>query len=449
MAMRDVWCLVGDVALAAAVAGCGGPAFDVAGDDSGSANSGGTDSASAATDTGAGDGASARDASGDVGSFSTDGSSGEAEASAPCAPLSSSAADVYVDQRFAGMPQYGAAACPFTTIAQGTAAAANLSGAVTVHVAGATPALVYKEASVITVGANVDLLGSGSASTTIQANGACASASGTCAVIVSAGAIVDGFTITDSSGDGILAMAGASAPTIRNTAANGNKGWGIIAGGGVELGPNFSANSNGTGGLESPTTASGRIHVIGTANAFNDNGAGNGINVDGPAFLLFEGGTANGNGQGIRLAGTPGPAGSLHAITNLTATGNTGPGGLVAYDGQTITLRSSTLLGNTSVGLVYNYVNGSTLDIGSAAAGGGNVFGGATASTRNGKAGMRLCAVPATVTAAGDSWSSCPPMQTLVACSGTLPATYSDIQYDPAAATTTSPVTAASCTTGP
>src|SRR5580692_9445221 len=440
---------IGGCAFAAALGGCGGPVFET-----GDASPGGATMdapASVLADSEASAHAEASSEGGGYGLESGVVGGGDAGNSAgdgalPCAPLTAGATDVYVDKTFSGMPQYGSAGCPFTTITQGTSAAATLSGTVTVHVAGGSPALLYDETNVVTVATSVVLLGAGPSSTVIHASGTCGT--GTCAVIVSAGGTLEGFTVTDATGSGILALAGIPAPAISNVVASGNEDWGITANGAIELGPNFAANSNGMGGLESPATASGRIHVIGAANSFNDNTSGNGINVDGPAYLLFEGGTANGNGQGIRLAGTPGPAGSPHVITNLTATGNTGPGGLVAYAGQNITLRSSTLLGNTSVGLLYDYENGSVLDIGSTIAG-DNVFGGTNSAMNNGKAGLRLCAIPAAINAIGDSWSSCAPVQTLVACSGTLPSAYSDIQYTPSASTLTNPVTATSCTTGP
>jgi hypothetical protein len=216
----------------------------------------------------------------------------------------------------------------------------------------------------------------------------------------------------------------------------------VVAQGAVELGPSFAAKGNGAGGVESTATATGRIHVVGTANAF-DNNTGNGINVDGAAVLAFEGGTASGNFQGIRLAGAQ-PAGTMHTITSLTASANTGPGGVVAYNGQNITLRSSTLTGNTSSGLLYTYANGSVLDVGTATASGGNTFGGV--SKRNGAAGVRLCVAPATVVLSGDAWAACAPTQTMLACDQPLPGTYSDILYGSAVA---SVITAPSCTTGP
>src|SRR5258708_4844115 len=169
--------------LVAAILGCGGPAFEqVAGDsglgDARSAEGGSSDSPAATEATAPLDGSS--DGSSDVRA-----SDSPADAMGPCAPLSSSATDVYVDQRSTAMPQYGVEACPFPTILQGLAAAARLTGTVTVHVAGATPALTYAETAAVAVPANVVLSGGGAAHTTISANGTCGA--GTCAVAVSAG----------------------------------------------------------------------------------------------------------------------------------------------------------------------------------------------------------------------------------------------------------------------
>jgi hypothetical protein len=122
---------------------------------------------------------------------------------------------------------------------------------------------------------------------------------------------------------------------------------------------------------------------------------------------------------------------------------------LVAYFGQTIKLRSSVLLGNAGVGFLYSYASGSTLDIGTATDPGNDTFGTATVATRNGKAGLRLCnsGAAGSLPADGDLWSVCPPVQTSLACDGTLGA-YSDIVYG-ATSTVVAPVAVGSCTTGP
>jgi hypothetical protein len=367
-------------------------------------------------------------------------------------PLGAGATDVYVDQRYTGSAPSGVQACPFPTITAGLGAAAMLSGTRTVHVAGATPALVYDETSSLTVGANIILEGAGPDMTTISASGACGSA--TCAVMVASGGALGKFTVTSPGGDAIITEAGSPSPIVKITIASGASGNGLLALGGVELGPSFSANGNGKGvnggaGVESPQGASGVLHVIGTTNTFNDN-KGNGIDVNGAAVLNFEGGTADRNFQGLRLAGTGGAAIVAHSVTSLTAAGNTGPGGFVAYNGQTIKLRASTLTGNSGMGLTFQYVNGGALDIGTAADPGNNTFGGATASDRNTLGGLRVCGVTAAnmVTAAGDVWSACAPTQAFLDCA-TTPTTYSDIDYAGALPSGQMAVKVTACTAGP
>jgi hypothetical protein len=423
---RSIATRLGVALLMGASGGCGGSAFETA--DAGAEAAATSDAAPA----------------GDAANGATDAT---ADAPGVCGPLPAGAKDVYVDGRFTGTPQTGVAACPLSTILKGVAAATLLGGAVTVHVAGATPALVYAETGPVTVGASVTLKGDGPARTTISASGACATT--TCAVLVSGGGALDGFTVVSTGGDGIVTAAMAPAPVVKNVAANGSKGNGIVALGAAELGPGVAASNNGAGGLQSPLAASGRLHVIGTSNAFDGNG-GNGVNVDGAATLSFEGGTASGNFQGIRLAGATAASGGGHTITSLVASNNKGPGGVVAYGGQTIKMRSSSLVGNANVGLLYNYVNGSTLDLGAGAADpGNNTFGSATAASRNGKVGLRLCGAGAAGTqpAYADLWSSCPPTQTLVACD-TVVSTYTDIAYAPAVSAV-GPVVATPCALGP
>jgi len=347
----------------------------------------------------------------------------------------------------------GTAACPYPTILAGLAAAGKVSGLVTVHVvgSGASGGAVYAESGVVAVTPAVTLEGDGPAETTISAAGVCGAT--TCAVTVSAGALVTGFTITSSGGDGVVTLAGGPpAPSLSNVTITGCAGNGILAGGGIELGPNASVVGNKANGLESPAAGTGKLHVIGRTNAFNDN-SGNGIDVNGAAWLSFEGGTANGNGQGIRLAG-PTVAGATHSVTALTATGNKGPGGFVAYAsssvGQPLTLRGCTLTGNTGgVGLSYVFGGGSVLDIGATAVG-GNTFGGAT--ELNAKAGLLLCNTGVAIPALGDYWAACAPVETKIAACADLASltTYSDVVFSPAAgaAAVGGPVTVPTMGTG-
>jgi hypothetical protein len=400
------------------IPGAGG---SVAGGSGGADNGGNTASGGAAPDDGG------------AGATLPDGS--------PCVPLASDATDVYVDQRFTGTAPTGVAACPFATIADGLSAAANLAGTRTVHVAGATPALVYNEATRVLVGANVVLLGAGPTMTTISASGA--GAGGVCAVHVEGGGTLDGFTVVSPGGDGVRADTSTPAPVIKNVWASGSKNNGIVALGPVELGPNIVASKNGGQGLSS-TSATGIVHVAQGTNAFDGNGA-NGIDMEG-ATLAFEGGSATGNGfNGIRF-GVAGALGATHTVTALVAKNNNT--GISSFGGQNLKIRSSTLVANRFEGLLYNYADGYTLDLGTAGDAGGNTFGGAAAATRNVKAGIYLCKSrgAATQPAGGDLFATCPPTQTSFTGCDVAPGAYTDVAYAPAAG---DPVVAVACTVGP
>jgi hypothetical protein len=387
---------------------CGGSAFET----------GGSAPDAAIVDSGARD-------SGTGDSPSVDTGSPPVEAGV-CAPLTSADADVYVDSRFMGMQATGAMACPLHTVQQGLTAARMLGGNRTVHVAGSTPALVYDETGSLDVSPGITLMGGSALTTTISASGPCTagSASGTCAVIVEAGGVVQGFTIVSPSGDGIWTASGTPTPLVHDVAANGSKNDGIVAYGGVDLGPNIGASDNGNAGVESPMGAtSGVVHVITGINGFSGN-KGNGIDLSGAATLNFEGGLANDNFQGLRIDTMP--TGS-HTITGLTAKGNTGTGVLI-YGGQTLKVRSSSFLGNGANGLYYAYANGSALDLGTSTDSGGNVFGGST--SRNTSAGLTLCNAPASQSADGDSWVNCPPTQAAIVCGVSSNVGYKDVLYE-------------------
>ena len=255
--------------------------------------------------------------------------------------------------------------------------------------------------------------------------------------------LVDGFTITCPGGDGVWITSPSGVPIVRNVAANGSTGNGIVAFASVTLGPNIGASNNGGSGVESPASSSGQLHVVAGINGFNGNKQ-NGIDLSGGATLVFEGGTANNNSQGIRLSSTP--AGS-HVIAGLTAKNNSGPGGVVVYGGQTLELRGSTLVGNTASGLLYYYLSGSTLDLGTSSNPGNNVFGGTSQTDHNGVAGVTLCDAPSSQLAAGDSWSTCPPSQTPVVCGMAKINAYADVAYQSSVAGL-NPVMG-SCTVGP
>jgi hypothetical protein len=193
--------------------------------------------------------------------------------------------------------------------------------------------------------------------------------------------------------------------------------------------------------------SAGLVHVRSsdpTANQF-DNNASQGINIAAGALLQFDGGEANGNGaNGIRLDPTSAPPPAIHTITALTANAN--PNNGVAVFGGSLKLRSSSLLANANNGLYFSTAGATTLDIGTAADLGANVFGGVT-SPNNIGAGVFFCSTsstPPTQLVAGNSWSACPPSWTTLATCTTLVNVYSDVITSSGVALTTSP-----CTVGP
>jgi len=363
---------------------------------------------------------------------------------------------ITVDQTTTCAPATGTPACPYPTILAGMAAAATMGNVpLTVHVVGKSGGLKYVETNAVVVPANVTLHGDGPAITALSASGNSAMCGSTPCAVVLQGEL-DGLAVTSPTGNGIVTLAPTASgpiPTVRNASVSGSGINGVCALGSVDLGPDIAVNLNTQAGVESPgaggcgpAVTAGVVHVIAGVNTFDRNG-GNGIDLSGAATLTFEGGTASGDVQGIRLSSSPPGA---HSIVNLTATGNTGPGAVVTYGGQSLSLRGSDLRGNTTVGLLHNYAGASVLDLGVSVAG-GNTFGGATSSANNGRAGVILCNSGATssVTAQGDSWSKCPPSAALAigSCAiGSL--AYADVVYFPAGAAGDPVTDDSSCTKG-
>jgi len=370
------------------------------------------------------------------------------DAAEVCVPLTSPATDVYVNQMYPIRSNCGAATCPCSTILEGLVpAAALLPGGtkVTIHVkgsAGGTPA-VYNETGAITLPPKTTLLGDdGSANTTISVAGAAMCLDAPCAVHVSGNAVLDGFTVDSPAGNGIETGPDLT-PTVKNVVVTGALNNGIIVYGNLDLGPSVTASNNKENGVEVVKTATGTLTISGAptppgaSNAF-DNNMGNGINIDGSETLMIIGGiggtTANGNGQGVRFG--PIPNVGLNVITGLVANMNTGPGGIVAYGGQQLQLRSCTLHEN-QVGLAYTFVPGKgSIDLGNATSTGGNDFGSGMGS-ENTLAGVRICGgtMPGTVTAFSNTWPHCTPFtQNPQACDGGISVVGSgqDVLYDPA-----------------
>jgi hypothetical protein len=457
-------CFLLAIALAPFAVHCGGAAFDSASPAGGSNETGGSPGGTGGSATGGWAGGTGGHNSGGTTGSGGGGAgiivvdSGPADVYVPppdvtpppldgsgCAALPNTATDVYVDQRYTGAMMTGAATCPYRTITDGLHAAGALVGTRTVHVAGATTGLVYREADALMVNTNVVLLGAGPAQTTILVP---ASTSGSSyAVAVEGGAVLDGFTISTPTGDGVLMASAMPAPIARNVSASFAKGNGIVVLGTAEIGPMVMANNNGANGVYAK--ASGLVHIAWDPakgpNAFDNNGT-NGVSLEGTAWLAFDGGSVSGNtGMGVRLAGSVSPT---HVITSLTAKANKGAGVMVSA-GQSLQIRGSVLAANTTYGLYYAYASSAgVLDLGPNNQKGGNTFGGGWAS-RNTLAGIYLCKSrgQGTQAANGNFWSACPPTQIMLAGCDTLPGGYADVAYAPAVGG--DPVYDSTCSVGP
>lgn len=360
------------------------------------------------------------------------------DGSAACDMLPSNAPDVYVDQRFKGASPNGTQTCPFQTIIDVIGVPIDPGVTRTIHVAGASPALVYDEPARVLVNSGITLLGDGPDKVTISASGQCAGL--TCAVHVMSGGAIDGVTVTSPTGNGIVTggvkpsypPAAVRQVVVRDSAANG-----IVALGAVDLGPAIVVSHNGgtVGGHGVAADGPGQVYVHAGGQGVNkfDNNSAHGINVGSGAWLVFEGGEATGNGNnGIHFDQKSAPPPTVNSISGLVANGNSNYG-IAVYFGS-LTLRYSILLGNTNGGLYFEYPNGAQLDLGTYSDPGMNTFGSAVAASRDGIAGIFICCTATNwvfVSAVGNLWSSCyPPILSMQACS-MMPNSYSDIVTAP------------------
>jgi hypothetical protein len=429
-------------------------------EDGGATSSGGSTSSGSTSSGGSTSGGSS--SSGSTTDSGTDsGSDSGPDAAITCAaPVAvNGQTDVYVDQKYTGTQQLGNQACPFKTITAGLSFANPLTGTRIVHVAGAAAGgtiYSYMEAGTLVIDGGVTLQGPGAAAAEIIASGAtaCLGTGNNCAVVVDANATIDGFTVTNANGVGIQTAApplAGGAPVVSNTTVTETKGNGIEAYGDATIGPKVDVEDCGKGaaggaGLEGVMGATGTLTVHDST--FSNNANGNGINIDGDALLALDTVTANNDAQGVRLAGAGSSVNAPHTLTALTVENNTGPGGMVNYNGQNIKVRKSIFLANKGAGLAFTYtaLGGGSIDIGPLDTDmGGNTFAGNGTLANNTQVGLRICgALAATaVTADGDDWTACPtPTKTKTPCGNAAPPAYADIFYD------NGTVTVTNCTVG-
>ncbi|MBL8623238.1 MAG: right-handed parallel beta-helix repeat-containing protein [Myxococcales bacterium] len=359
---------------------------------------------------------------------------------------STSATDVYVDRAASG-PSLGTALCPYHTIREATTLPAPaVGGARTIHVAGASPAASYVEAGLVVVGARVTLVGSGEAQVTISGGGTCAYYAGPCTLSVQDGGAVQGVTVTSATGHAIE-VGGSGIGALAHVTATDAAQVGFLIRGAATL-DSVTAHRPQGNGLDARNAA-----VTIQASTFEYSQGGWGVRIDQGATLTLTGGSITGNALGgVQLQNGSQFVVLAHAITGAQVLQNLGYGVQVASNAS-LRLRGTTLLSNEA-GVVLAVGASNQLDLGTAAAPGGNVLAGASPGQSNVRAGLCLEQSGATATQAieGDSWRSCPPTTRKITTSFTCHATgaYADLVYLPAVATSGSPfLSPAACTVGP
>jgi len=438
-----------------AVIGCGGSSFDVPEEQT---DTNPADSAGGETTT---------DAGGDTAVPPGDAPADTAWPDAACTAPTADATDVYVDGSVAATG-LGAASCPFKTILEATKAPLNPTVTRTIHVKAGS----YAETDALLLKGNMRLFGEfGVVKLSGGSSAPCAPSPERCNISMEHGAIVDSFDVDAKQvGNGIFAPGGptptgGTALIVRNTSVHSSQKDGIVLLAGGELGPNVHVDENGAAGV---IARAGRVHVVAGTNTF-DNNKGKGVWVGSTyyaaggmvlynATLDFEGGSASNNASGGVSFDWGSTAGSTttQKITGLVAKGNNS--GLTLPGNQSgLVLRKSTLTKNVTYGLWlgWNNTRSNKWDIGDATSGGGNVFGGK--SENNGKVGIFLCGsgLTASQPADGNSFTNCPPTQTIVPNCDAYPPSYADIGYvtaksiTPATAGANPVIVPASCTVGP
>jgi hypothetical protein len=378
----------------------------------------------------------AAEAGADTGGADAAAGNGKADAAdAPnngCTTPPADATDIYVDKQSAAACETGSIDCPFRAIGAALALAVPSGVARAVHVKGGTPIVEYLEGGLRMTAPNMTLAGDGPDRTRIRAPAACAA--GCDLLEVDATSTIVGLELlgNDANQAGLHTRGGpVVVHHVRESHAFYHGLWDDL--GGIEL-RDVSFDHNGYHGVSS----FGDLHVVaplaGESNTFDAN-AHDGVNA---GHLIFEGGQANDNGgSGVKVD-------TLVAVTvnGLSARGN-GRAGLYAFQG-TVSVRGCTLVGN-AIGLLVS-PNSASLDAGTAASPGGNVFGGAMG--RNTNAAMcvdETAYLP--IAANGNAWSACPPAQ--IDSSDCFALTsYVDVAYV-ATGGIKDPVRAGGCTVGP
>ena len=365
-----------------------------------------------------------------------------------CGVLPDDPADVFVDARSTAAMQVGTASCPFLTISAALALSPPTAPR-RVHVKGGVPAVDYIEPGLLALPPQLTLEGDGADRVTVGGvggGGSCAIVvSPSCTVSLAGGATLRDLTVTSATGSAIEVKAGTGPARIERVIATRAKQIGFAIRADAVL-DHASALDNDGDGLDARTAT-----VTVRDSEFRLN-TGHGLDIDTGATLTLTGATIHNNGgRGILLHNGTQFAPLAHAITGADIQQNLFAGIDVASNAS-LTLRGTTMFQN-EFGVLYQVGPSNTLDVGTSAAPGNNVFAGATPVNGNARAGLCMQSTRATPTqlVEGNRWRACPPAQKKITgpfCSSNNG--YSDIAYVPAVATSGPPVVApAACTVGP
>lgn len=412
----------------------------------------GSDDHDVAPGDGSADGASEvfGDAGGDVasetaleaGDAGDTGNAADANSDAGCTFVSG-AADYWVDARASG-PSVGTATCPFKTIREATSLAPPASGRV-IHVAGGAPMPSYDEAGPVVVAANVVLRAEGGAAQ-IQCVSGCVYSDGS--VLVEGGGTLDGFTVTTPASGGAtygvkVGPATAIPPAVvRRVTATKCARYGVLTDGSIELGPDVKLVGNVASGLYSGGGGTQFVRVVGTGNAFDQNG-GNGLTINASKLVVASASASKNGGHGVLLEGYPT---ETSTIDGLVATDNGGDGLRAIGQFTSLRLGTSRLLRNAGFGVRFGYgvLGASTrnaLEVSQSTLG-------AAGADRNARGSLCLEQSAPTLTVPSSVFAACPPTQlAVVGCDAAAPASYRDVWYVPRAAG--DPVDATACSVGP
>lgn len=372
-----------------------------------------------------------------------------------CEAVTSSATDVFVDAA-AKTAGNGSKICPFRTLSDAVAAPLDPGVRRSISVAAGR----YEEKGAIVIPKDVFIAGAGATITTLVGKGVCPrpfvkvdgeiDPAPRCTAFVGEGATLAGMKIETAPSDaGDVAVMTARGAALRGVHVMAF-GTGVVTNDDTELedvhiegmGEHMHTGivSRGTGTLK--LSAASVIEKVGAGIVTLDE-----VTFDGFGFTIRN--CPTGPGLALLHSGKPGTPLTTHTVRYGTITGN-GLSGIQA-DTMNLVVRSSTILGNGYVGILYAKTgSGNVLDLGSPPYPGNNVFGGVTASNHNKCAAVKVGGDVGggAILAAGNTWSSCAPVQSKdpEPTSGASCSTYADVVY---AGSSAPLAVASSCTVGP